>query len=109
SHTKALPNALGFPNQHIRDCSVNRVVLAEEHHGANFRTILPEAVYASVSLLMTCRIPGEVVMQHSIEMLLKVNALGEAISRHQDPFRMTTEVFHTLLTLRGWKQSGDSS
>ena len=68
----------------LRDARRGRTSSWDRSGGnADFWLILPKAVYPAFTLLMTGGIPGQIIMEHGIEMLLKVYALRQAIGADQ--------------------------
>jgi hypothetical protein len=60
--------------QHVEDHAVDRVVLAVVRHHPNLGSRLAEPVHPSLALLVSRRVPRQVVIHHGIEMVLQVDA-----------------------------------
>ena len=59
--------------------------LAVEGDGATTSALLAEAVDAALALLVAGRVPGQVVVDDGVEVVLQVDALGQAVGGDQDP------------------------
>ena len=77
--TEIALDRLVLADQHFEDHAVDGVVGAVVGDDAHLALLLAEAVHASFALLVAGRIPGEVVVQHRVEVLLQVDALGETV------------------------------
>ena len=74
----------GFLDQHIQNYAVDYVVGAVEKDRFDFRSRLTVPIHSSLALLKPIGIPWQVVMQDRIEMILKIDALAQAVGCHQD-------------------------
>ena len=72
-------DALVLADQDIEDHAVDRVVRAVVGDDADLGLLLPEAVDAPFALLVAGGVPGQVVVQDGVEVLLEVDALGQAV------------------------------
>ncbi len=72
-------DALVLADQHIEDHAVDRVVGAVVGDDAHLRLLLPEAVHPAFALLVARGVPGQVVVQHGVEVLLEVDAFRQAV------------------------------
>ena len=69
--------------QHVEHDPVDRRVRAVEGDHADRRLGLAVAVDAALALLVAGRVPGEVVVDDGVEVLLEVDALGQAVGRDE--------------------------
>src|SRR5206468_3256009 len=72
-------DALVLADEYFQDHPVDRVVGAVVRDDAHLGLLLPETVYATLALLVARGIPGQVVVQHRVEVLLEVDALRQAV------------------------------
>ena len=70
--------------QHVQDDAVDAVVLAVEQQCPDGLEGLAESVDPTFSLLVSGRVPGQVVVDDGLECVLQVDAFGEAVGRDQD-------------------------
>ena len=70
--------------QHVEDDAVDAGVLPVDQQRADHVAGLAKAVDPSFPLLVTGRVPGEVVVDDRLEVGLEVNPLGEAVGGHED-------------------------
>ena len=70
-------------DQDIEDDAVDGVVRAVPGDDPHLGLLLPEAVHPALALLVAGGVPGEVVVQDGIEVLLEVDAFGEAVGAHE--------------------------
>ena len=69
---------------------------------------VPEAVHPALALLVAGGVPGEVVVQDRIEVLLEVDAFGEAVGAHEhEPAAPGGEPGDALLALGVRKPAGE--
>ncbi|MPN15024.1 hypothetical protein SDC9_162353 [bioreactor metagenome] len=78
-HAEFFANLLGLPKDHLKNRAIHRVVFAVNERRANDGTLLTEPIHPAFALLMARGIPGKIVMNNSVEMLLKVHPLRKAI------------------------------
>ena len=71
-----LADGFGFSQDDIEDESIDGIVLAVEHGGADFLGLLAEAVHAAFPLLVAGGIPREVVVDDGGEEVLEIDAFG---------------------------------
>ena len=77
-------DALVLADQHIEDHAVDRVVRAVVGDDAHLRLLLAEAIDAAFALLVARWVPAQVVMQHRVEGLLKIDAFRQAVGADED-------------------------
>ena len=80
----ALRIARALRSRTLEDDLVDLVVGAVEEDGLDLVARLAEAVDAALALLEAVRVPGQVVVDDRVEVLLEVDALGQAVGRDQD-------------------------
>ena len=80
---QGLADLLVLAEQHVQDDPVDAVVRPVDRDGAHDARVLPEPVDAALPLLVPGRVPGQVVVDDGLEVLLQVHALGQAVGRHQ--------------------------
>ena len=68
---------------------------------------LAVAVDSALTLFVAGRVPGEVVVDDRVEVVLEVDPLGQAVSADQHALRGLGELEHPLLALRGGQRPGD--
>ena len=78
-----LADLLVLAEQHVEDDAVDAVVGAVEDDGADDAGALAEPVDAALALLVPGRVPGQVVVDDGVEVLLQVDALGQAVGGDQ--------------------------
>ena len=85
--------------KHIQHCEVNLVVAAPKHHTLDLWRSLPVAVDAPFTLLQPVGIPRKIIVQHGVEVLLQVDALAQAVGRHQHSARSLRQFIDYLSAL----------
>ena len=101
-------DALVLADEHIEDHAVDRVVRAVVGDDAHLALLLAEAVHAAFALLVARGVPGEVVVQHGIEVLLEVDAFGQAVGADQHVLAwLGDERGDARFALGGRQQPGD--
>ena len=97
-------------DQDVEDDAVDAVVLAVEGDGADDVAPLAEPVDAAFALLVPGGVPGQVVVDDGVEVLLEVDALGQAVGRDQDvPARLgRSSSAMRSLPLGGRERAGDA-
>src|SRR5262249_40935169 len=93
--------------EHVEDDAVDPVVSAEVGEDSDRARALPEAVDAPLALLVTGRVPGEVVVDDRVEVLLEVDSLGQAIGGDENALLDLGKRQHTLLPLGWWELASD--
>ena len=78
-----LADLLVLAQQHVQHDPVDAVVGAVERDRADDGGALAEPVHAAFALLVPGRVPGQVVVDHGLEAVLQVHALGQAVGRDQ--------------------------
>ena len=68
---------------------------------------LAVAVDPALALLVAGGVPGEVVVEDGVEVLLEVDPLGEAVRRHEHPLLVSPELLHPRFALGGRERAGD--
>src|SRR5690606_12268917 len=76
---EVLADALVLAEQDVEDDAVDAVVLPVDHEGPDDVARLAEAVDAAFALLVPGGVPRQVVVDDRLEVLLEVDALGEAV------------------------------
>lgn len=79
--------------------SVDGVIASVQAHHSDARARLAKAVDAPFTLLETVWVPGQVVVEDSVEQFLEVDALAETICRDQDTLWILSELTHALVPL----------
>jgi len=85
SDAEALADRCRLANQYVEDDLIDLVVGAVQQHRADFSLRLAETIDAPLPLLEPVGVPRQVIMDDGVEMLLQVDALGEAVGRNEDP------------------------
>ena len=80
---EGLADLLVLAEQHVQDDAVDAVVRAVQRDGADDVGALAEPVDAAFALLVAGRVPGQVVVDDGLEVVLQVHALGQAVGRDQ--------------------------
>ena len=78
-----LADLLVLAEQHVEDDAVDAVVGAVQRDRADGAGLLAEPVHAAFALLVPGRVPGQVVVDDGLEVLLQVHAFGQAVGRDQ--------------------------
>ncbi len=100
-------DALVLADQHIEDHAVDGIVRAVVGDDADLGLLLAEAVHPAFALLVARRVPGQVVMQHGVEVLLEVDALGQAVGADQHVLaRLGDQAGDACFALGGRQQAG---
>ena len=104
-----LADLLVLAEQHVEDDAVDAVVGAVQHHGADDAGLLAEPVHPAFPLLVPGRVPGQVVVDDGLEVLLQVHALGQAVGRdqHRALARVAGQVPDPGFPLVGRQDAGD--
>ena len=106
------PDALVLADQDVEDDAVDGVVRAVPGDHPHLGLLLPEAIHPALALLVAGGVPGEVVVQDGIEVLLEVDAFGETVGAHEhEPAapgpRISGQPGDALLALGVRKPAGD--
>ena len=97
-------------DQHVEHDAVDAVVLAVEGEGADDVPALAVAVDAAFALLVAGGVPGQVVVDDGGEVLLQVDALGQAVGGDEDVRAVELgELLHAPLALGRRQLAGDAS
>lgn len=100
------PNLVRLADDDLKDGAIHGVVGSVHQRGADLLAGLTKAVHAPFTLLMPRGVPGQVVVDHGVKVLLQVDAFRQAVRGHQHAlFRLTQEI-HFLLPLRGRNLTG---
>ena len=78
-----LADLLVLAEQHVEHDPVDAVVGAVERDGPDDAGALAEPVDPAFALLVPGRVPGQVVVDDGVEVLLQVHALGQAVGGDQ--------------------------
>ena len=76
---KLAANARVLAQQHLEHDAVDRAVRRVESDRADRVALLAEAVDPALTLLVTRRVPREVVVDYGVKAVLEVDALAEAV------------------------------
>jgi hypothetical protein len=76
---EVVPNLLCLADEHFEDDPVHGIVRAVEQDRLHDRLRLAKPVDPALTLLQPVRIPGQVVMNHGVKIVLKIDALAQAI------------------------------
>src|SRR5262245_32726630 len=82
-YPKSTLDALVLADKDIQNHSINRVIGAIVCDDTDLRFILAKTIHSTFTLLMTGGIPSKVIMQHGVEVLLKIYSLRQAVSADQ--------------------------
>ena len=93
--------------QHVEHDLVDLVVGAVEQDGLHLGARLAEAVDAALALLQAVRVPGQVVVDDGVEVLLEVDALGQAVGGDQDAPVVADQLLDPLAPLLVADLAGD--
>ena len=77
-------NPFGFAKDHAEHSAVDGIVFTIEHQRADDWTILSETIRTSLALFVTSRIPGQVVVNHRVKVILKVDTLGKTVRGNEN-------------------------
>ena len=107
-HAKLLADLFGLAQDHFEHRAVDRVVRTVQERGANDFTLLAEAIDASLTLLMSRRIPRKVVVHDGVIVVLQVHTFGKTVGRDEQAALGVSEQIHLLLAfVRGQFASHD--
>ena len=97
--------------EHVEHDAVDLVVRAVVGEDTDFLPRLAEPVHAAVALLVSGRIPREIVVDHGVELLLEVDAFAKAVRADENPRcgRVTAEGLDTRSAFFGGELTGDAS
>ena len=84
-HAQLFPDLLGLAEDDVEHGAVHRVVGTVDERGPYDLGPLAEAVDTPFPLLVAGRVPGQVVVDDGVEVLLEVDTLGEAVGRDEEP------------------------
>jgi hypothetical protein len=73
-----------FADQDFEDHTVYGIVSPIVSDTTDLGFVLTETVYPALALLVAGRIPSQIIMQYSVEMLLEINALCQAIGADEN-------------------------
>jgi hypothetical protein len=105
-HPGRLSDRLGLTQDDIEHCAVDCAVGREEQYRADQFGWLAEAVDTTLTLLVTRWVPAQVVMNHGVEQLLQIDALGQAIRSHQEPLLGVDQGFDARDAVVGRQRAG---
>ena len=99
-NAELLADARRLAQDDLEHRAVHRVVGAVEERGAHRRARLTESIDAALALFVARRVPGEVVVNDGVEVLLEVDALRQAVGSDQDSGALSrADPRHPLLAL----------
>ncbi len=78
-HTEFAADRFRLTQDDIEDKSIHRIILSVEHGATHFLGLLAEAIHAAFALFVAGRVPCEVVVDHSGETVLEIDAFRKAI------------------------------
>ena len=78
-NAQALADRARLAQQDVQNDEVDLIVGAVEEDGADLGSLLAVAVDPALALLQAVRVPGQVVVEHGVEMVLEVDPLRQAI------------------------------
>jgi hypothetical protein len=108
-HSQLVANLFSFPNDHVEDSPINRVVVAVHQRRAHNRTGLPEAIDTTLSLFVASGIPGQVVVHDRIESTLKIHTFRQAVRCNQQAPLGLADGFHLRRTFLASQLPGDDT
>jgi hypothetical protein len=106
-HPEIALDALVLADEHVEDHAVDRVVGAVVGDDPHLGVLLAEAVDPPLALLVARRVPGQVVMQHRVEVLLQVDALRQAVGADQHVLAALDECLDARPRARQAAAAGD--
>src|SRR5690606_22345183 len=98
--TEILTDLAVFSNEDLKHLAVDTVVTAIQGDDLHPVAFLAVAVDAALPLVMAGWIPGQVVVDDGVEIVLEINPLGQAVGGHQDA-TCTCSVLRLLSGFRG--------
>ena len=96
---EALADRARLAQQDVEHDEVDLVVGAVEQDGADLGPLLAVAVDPALALLQPVRVPGQVVVEHGVEMVLEVDPLRQAVGGDQDPLLRAGQLLDLLPAL----------
>ena len=103
-----LTDGMMLSNKDVEHDAVDSVVGAVVGDGSDDVLGLSVAVDAPFTLFVTRRVPGEVVMDDRVEVVLEVDTFGETVGGNQDAWsRRLSEVVNPALTFLGREGTRD--
>src|SRR5512137_2539878 len=110
---KGVADGLVLAEQDIKDDAVNLIVRAVIGQDADFLFFigLAEAVHAAVALLVTGRVPRQIVVNDGVELFLEVDAFAQAVGADENAGTtiVAAQSFDSGGSLLGWELAGDAS
>ena len=101
----ALRIVLVLAEQDVEHDAVDLVVRAVEGERADDVAWLAEAVDAALALLVAGGVPGQVVVDDGVEVLLQVDALAQAVGGDQHPTARSPAASSSMRAIAfGWGQ-----
>ena len=107
-------NAQGAANlamlakEHVEHDAVDTIIQPVVGDHMDLLAGLAIAIDPAFALLVAGWVPGEIIVEDSIEMLLQVDALAQAVSANQDMFGGAGQCQNALFTFNRRQQSGNS-
>ena len=96
---KVAPNLLCFADEDVEDDLVHGIVRAVEQDRLHDLLRLAKPVYTALALLQPVRIPGQIVVNHGVKIVLKIDALAQAIGGDEDSWVALHQFRDALLPL----------
>ena len=84
------PNAVVLSNENVKHDLVDAIVFAVQGDRLNCWTRLAKAIDTTFTLLMSCWVPCEVVVNDRIECVLKIDPFGETVSCDEDTLALAS-------------------
>ena len=107
-YAKAALDALVLADEDIEDHAVDRVVPAVVGDHPHLGSSLAEAIHPAFALLVPRRVPREVVVEHRVEVVLEVDALGQAVGANEnETAAFRGEGSDTRISFGRWQPAGD--
>ena len=85
-------NSLSLPNENVEHGLIDFVVAPPDRYATNLRLRLAESIDASLALFKSIWIPRQIVVDNSVELLLEVYSLAQAIGRDEHVMLMRLQI-----------------
>lgn len=79
--TKCFSNILRFSEDHLKNGSVNGIVLPIQHKGLHLGSFLAKTIYTTFPLFVACWVPTQIIMHTCRKIFLQVDPLTADIIR----------------------------
>ncbi|CAM5423085.1 hypothetical protein RLIN73S_07523 [Rhodanobacter lindaniclasticus] len=106
-YAKLLSDLLGFAQDDVQNSAIDRIVGTVDQGGAHLGARLAEAVDTAFALFVAGGIPRQIVVNHSIEVVLQVDAFGQAVGGDQQATISLAQGLDAALAIFGWEFAGD--